>query len=430
MSRRTGSGILVRSLFFWCFFWCAGAAWAGAVAERVAAVVGSSPILESEVRQGLLFARISTLDTLTPDSILRRQVLERLVNDQLLQEQAQRDSVAVERSEVAADVEEELTALRDRFDSEEEFRQALAAEGLTERSLRDRYSDEIRRKLLATRLLEKQGLTQIHVSPAEAERFYNEHRDSLGRVPGRVRLAHVLVGVVPSAEAEEAARARMNDVMSLLARGGEFPALARSFSEDAAAARGGDHGWAEEAELPPDLGMVIGQLKPGQISPPFRSQAGYVTVKLDERSGHRVRFRTLLIRVPLTRADTLRARAVAVTVRDKARAGLSFDSLARQYSADPTTADSGGFLGDYLLAGLSPPFDSVVAGLDSGAVSDPVLSEHGFHIIKVLAKQDERILDYLEVQDAIRNYIYQRRLAERLAEYLERVGRTVYVDIK
>lgn len=417
---------------FWLLFILGlpGPVSAGAVVERVAAVVGSTPILESEVEQGLLFVRISTMDTATSDSVLRQQVLERLINDQLLQEQAERDSVTVERSEIAADVDEELAALRGRFDSEEEFRQALALEGLTERSLRDRYSDEVRRKLLATRLLEKQGLTQIHVSPAEAERFYNEHRDSLGRVPGRVRLAHVLVSITPSVEAEEAARARISDVMSLLARGGEFPALARSFSEDAAASKGGDRGWAEESELAPDLQMVVGQLQPGQISPPFRSQTGYMTVKLEQRNGSRVRFRTLLVRVALTRADSLRARALAATIRDKARAGVSFDSLARQFSADPTTADSGGFLGDYLLAGLSPPFDSVVAALDSGEVSDPVLSEHGFHIIKVLAKQDERILEYLEVQDAIRNYIYQQRLAERLADYLERVGRTVYVEIR
>lgn len=400
------------------------------VAERVAAVVGSTPILESDVQQALLFIRISTMDTTTPDSVLRRHVLERLVNDQVLQEQAQRDSVSVERSEIAADVDAEIATLRDRFDSEEEFRQALAAEGLTERSLRERYSDEVRRRLLATRLLEKQGLTQIHVSPAEAERFYYEHRDSLARVPGRVRLAHVLIGITPSSEAEEAARIRMNDVMTLLARGGEFPALARSFSEDGAASRGGDRGWTEESELPADIAMVIGQLKPGQASPPFRSQAGYLTVKLEERSGTRVRYRTLLIRVALSRADTLRAHALAASVRDKARAGMSFDSLAREYSADPSTAENGGLLGDYVLAGLSPPFDSVVAALDSGEVSAPVLSEHGYHVIKVLAKQNERLLEYLEVQDAIRNYIYQQRLAERLAEYLERVSRTVYVDIK
>ncbi|MEO0085160.1 MAG: peptidylprolyl isomerase [candidate division WOR-3 bacterium] len=409
---------------------CPALIMAGTVAERVAAVVGSTPILESEVEQAMFFVRISTMDTLTPDSVLRQQVLERLVNDQLLQEQAQRDSVVVERSEVAADVDEELAALRGRFDSEEEFRQALAAEGLTERGLRERYGDEVRRKLLATRLLEKQGLTQIHISPAEAERFYNEHRDSLGRVPGRVRLAHVLVGISPSTEAEDAARVRISDVMALLARGGEFPALARSFSDDVAASRGGDRGWVDESELPPDLRMVVGQLEPGQISPPFRSQTGYMTVKLEERAGSRVRFRTLLVKVALTRADSLRARSLAASIRDKARAGASFDSLARRYSADPTTADSGGLLGDYMLAGLSPPFDSVVAALDSGAVSDPVLSEHGYHVIKVLAKQDDRILDYLEVQDAIRNYMYQERLAERLAEYLERVHRTVYVDVK
>ena len=56
-----------------------------------------------------------------------------------------------------------------------------------------------------------------------------------------------------------------------------------------------------------------------------------------------------------------------------------------------------------------------------------MLSEHGYHIIKVLAKQPERTLSYLELQDNIRNYLYQQRLNERLGKYLDRVRGSVYV---
>ena len=107
--------------------------------------------------------------------------------------------------------------------------------------------------------------------------------------------------------------------------------------------------------------------------------------------------------------------------------GVPFDSLARQYSQDPVTADSGGRLGEFMIAGLASPFNAVVAGMDSGDVSEPVLSEHGYHVIKVLAKQSERTLSYLEMQDNIRNYLYQQKLAERLAKYLDRIRGRVYV---
>ncbi len=89
--------------------------------------------------------------------------------------------------------------------------------------------------------------------------------------------------------------------------------------------------------------------------------------------------------------------------------------------------DSGGRLGEFLVAGLAPPFDKVVAGMGSGDVSEPVLSEHGYHIIKVLSQQPERTLSYLELQDNIRNYLYQQKLGERLDTYLGRVRGKVYV---
>jgi parvulin-like peptidyl-prolyl isomerase len=173
--------------------------------------------------------------------------------------------------------------------------------------------------------------------------------------------------------------------------------------------------------------IVFSQLKPGQTSPPFPTRDGYVTVKLEDKTADRVRFRQILVRVPITRADSARARNLAAAVRKKAMAGTPFDSLARQYSQDPVTVDSGGRLGEFLTAGLSPPFDKVVAGMDSGEVSEPVLSEHGYHLIKVLAKQPDKTLSYLELQDNIRNYLYQQKLSQRLEQYLDRVRGKVFV---
>jgi parvulin-like peptidyl-prolyl isomerase len=131
--------------------------------------------------------------------------------------------------------------------------------------------------------------------------------------------------------------------------------------------------------------------------------------------------------VPITRADTARARELAANVRRKAAAGAPFDSLARVFSNDPVTADSGGLLGDFAIEALTPPFDTVVARLDSGAISEPVKSDHGFHVVKVLDRQDERMMSYLEMQDDIRSYLYNQKFAERIADYVERVRKKIFV---
>lgn len=400
-------------------------------ADRIAAVVGEKIILASEVKQLLTFVRLSTGDTLTPDAILARDALRRLIDEALLQGEASRESVEVGRDEVAAAVEENIASLKARFESEGEFEAALTEEGLSEKMLKERIGEEVRKNLLARRLLERQGLTQIYVSSAEAEQFYEEHKDSIARVPGRVALAHILIAITPSESAEATVQRRAWEVIDLLSRGGDFATLARSFSCDTKTkGSGGDWGFRKESEIPADLGKVLAQLKPGQISPPFRTPDGYLITKLEAREKERWRFRTILFSLKTTRADTVRARRLAQSVKNKALSEVTFDSLAKLYSADPETKQSGGYLGEFLLEGLTPPFDRVIAEMDSGDISDPILSEHGFHIIKLLAKEPARTLSFLEIQDAIRNYIYQQRFAERLRRYLDRIEQTVYVEIK
>jgi peptidyl-prolyl cis-trans isomerase SurA len=397
------------------------------VADRIAAVVGENVILESEVAQGMVFLRISRFDTITPDSVLREEALERLIYDQVMMEQARRDSIVVEQEDIEELAEENVAEVRSRFDTEEEFQEALAAEGLTERSLRARYGEEARRRLLAQRLMEKAGITQTYVSPAEAERFYNEYRDSIAHLPGRVRLAHILVAIRPADDAIARAEERMREVLQLLATGAEFPALARSFSDDSrTAARGGDRGWVSDEELEPELAAVLSQLEPGQLYP-VPTRQGYNLVKLEEKSAGRYRFRSILVRVRVTRQDTVRAREKAESLRRQALAGVPFDTLARRYSDDPETGPAGGFLGELATASLSPPFDAVVERLDSGEVSEPVLSEHGFHLLKVLDKQEERMLSYLEMQDRIRAYLQQQQFSEKLEQYLARISQQVHI---
>jgi peptidyl-prolyl cis-trans isomerase SurA len=426
-SRFVLSGLLCPLSLVLCTF-LATAASAAEPADSIVAAVGDELILSSELDQAVTFLRLSQPDSMRADSALAELALGRLIDDLVLEEQARRETVEVEPSEVAAEVDASIAAVKERFEDEERFKEALAAEGYTERALRRRYEEDARRKLLARRLMEKEGLTQIYISPSEAERFYDENRDSIARVPGRVALAHILIAFTPSPAADSAGQRRMTEVMDVLARGGDFATVAGSFSDDQrTAARGGDRGWVAFAELPPELAMVFSQLKPGQTSPPFPTREGYMTVKLENQSADRVRFRQILIRVPVTRSDTVRARNLAASIRRKALEGAPFDSLARQYSNDPVSADSGGRLGEFMVAGLAPPFDKVVAGMDSGDLSEPVLSEHGYHIIKVVSRQPERTLSYLELQDNIRNYLHQQKLGERLETYLDRVRGRVYV---
>ncbi len=400
-------------------------------AERISVIVGNRIVLASEVQQLVTYLRLITGDTLTADSVLWNEAQQRLIDEALLAEQAEKESIDVSRDELSSAMAENLEHIRKRFTSEEEFQDALKAEGLSERLLKERISDEVRRNLLARKLLEKAGLTEIYITPTEAERFYNEHKDSIARVPGRVELAHIFIAVKPSDSVENAVRLRTAEVLDLLARGGDFATLARSFSDDPMnRKKGGDMGWQELNNLHQELLAVLNQLQPGQISPPIRTREGYLIVKKEQQSGTMVRFRRMLFKVTVTSADTIRARRLANNIRAKALSGVPFDSLSRVYSEDPETANNGGYLGEFFLEGLMPPFNKVIENLATGEVSEPILSEHGFHIIKVVSKQPSRLLTFDELQETIRNYLGEQAFTQRLRAYLDKVAKEIYIEIK
>ena len=400
-------------------------------ADRIVAFVGDDIILESELQEALDFVKIQSGPSLIGDSNLTQQILDRMIEDRLILEEAKQETVFVTKAEIEDELENSISALKNRFATIEEFEKALIEEGLTERALRQRYRDEIRKRLTAQKLLAKKGLTNIYIAPSEAERFYQEKKDSIAYVPGAVALAHILFRVTPDPAAEQKVQIRSLEIYDILMRGGEFEEVARSFSEDERTRqRGGLLGELRKGELFEAVESVLFILKPGDISPPVRSPMGYQIFQILSKTKKTVKANHILVKIPITRTDTLKVEKLAQTIRKQLLAGAKFDSLASIYSEDPETREQGGFLGQFLIKGLMPPFNTVVEKMQAEEISQPIRSEHGIHLIKVNAKEEERLLSFEEMQDQIRNYLHQERLAAKLKDYLERIAARTFITKK
>lgn len=96
-----------------------------------------------------------------------------------------------------------------------------------------------------------------------------------------------------------------------------------------------------------------------------------------------VGFRQLVI-VPQARAESkLVARLKLDSIRTQLEAGVSFDSLARLYSADPGSAAQGGDLGWNRRGSMVAEFDRMMFALTPGRISPVVETSYGFHVIRV-----------------------------------------------
>ncbi|MCS7258242.1 MAG: peptidylprolyl isomerase [candidate division WOR-3 bacterium] len=417
---------------FWLLFLfgtiCFTGLYGSKIADRIVAVVGNEVILQSELLGAVNFLKL-TKESLPPDSILYREVLDELIKNQLLLVAAQKESIVISRQEIEEELEKNLLLLRQNYRSTEEFDSVLKREGLTERTLKERYRSEIRKRLLGQKLLAKKGILNLSVSAREIYEFYETHKESLAKRPAIVSLAHLFYLIKPSLQNESLAQRRTSEIYDIILRGGDFEEVAKSFSEDRRTQKvGGYLGKFHVSELSSEMRKVIETLKTGEVSLPFRIQGGYEIVKCISKKRDSVELAHIFIGVKITKEDTIRAKKFLERLRNEIIKGRNFDSLVLLYSDDPFTKDSSGYLGEFTLENLQEPFRTVVKKLHTGEVSEPVLSEHGFHLIKVLKKEEERYFTLAELQNEIREYLISLKTQEKLDDYLLRIAQRTYIE--
>lgn len=131
---------------------------------------------------------------------------------------------------------------------------------------------EAKKKIVMAKLIKNEVEDKVTVTEDEMRRFYDEHKDEF-KTPGMWRASHILVAD------EKEAKALLDD----LARGAKFEDLAREYSVDATASRGGDVGFFRAGQLVPDFERACLKLDIGQTSGIVQTQFGYHIIKLTDK---------------------------------------------------------------------------------------------------------------------------------------------------
>ncbi len=124
----------------------------------------------------------------------------------------------------------------------------------------------------------------------------------------------------------------------------------------------------------------------------------------------------------MSKEPEVRARHILVETEDEAKAvlaelkkGADFAELAKSKSKDPGSAD-GGDLGYFTKDQMVPEFSEVAFKLDKGALSDPVKSQFGWHIIKVEDKRERQPPEFDKVKDQLETYVVRRSQVEMITK--------------
>jgi peptidyl-prolyl cis-trans isomerase SurA len=405
--------------------------------DRVLAVVGNRPVLASQVEEEI-FSRQSQGAKLPTDpagiKAVRQEIVSSIIDEELLVQQAQRDTaIKVTDEEIASGVEEQVRKVRANFTSEVDYRAELQKAGFqTPEEYRRWLSDQQRRAAFQNRLVEKlrtDGKLKP-VSPTEKEmrEFFDEQRASLGNRPATLSFRQIVVSPKPAPEAKARTKAQADSIVLELRRGADFATAARRFSQDPGSKeQGGSLNWFRRGVMVPEFERVAFGLKPGVVSDPVESPFGYHIIQVERAQPAEVQARHILLVPEIDSAHMNSARVAAEAVRNALLAGASFDSLQRMYH-DPSAEREAESVP---VTKLPENYAKMIGTADSGTVVPvftlPAGGREQFVVLQVMGRRPEGDIKYEDVRDRIRDQLGQQLAIRR---YLDRLRKATYVEIR
>tara|TARA_A100001037_G_C14889267_1_gene517607 strand:- start:97 stop:765 length:669 start_codon:yes stop_codon:yes gene_type:complete len=219
--------------------------------------------------------------------------------------------------------------------------------------------------------------------------------------------------------------------MQALKNGSNFNELIVKYSEDD---NKGELGWRKITGFPELFKEPINKLKIGDISEPIKSGAGDHILYLDNKRGSSVTFekqwnvRHILL-IPNRIRTELDSEIKIKEIRAEIINGASFSDLAAEFSDDPGSKQEGGNLG-WAGEGLyAPEFEEAIKKANLNEITEPFLTEFGWHILEVLGTRVEDKTNE-RVEDQAFSYLFNRKFEEELESHLQELRAEAFVEIK
>jgi peptidyl-prolyl cis-trans isomerase SurA len=412
----------------------------GQTLDRIVAIVGNHPILASQIEEEIVQLQAQGRPVPTDSAgraQLRRQVLNEMIEEELLVQQAQRDTtVKITEQEVLDQVEQTYQNVRKQFNSETEFREQLrAARFGTVEEWRRWLAETQRRTLYARRLIESQRqkgkLRAIPPTDQQMHDFWEQNKAAQQKRPATVSFRQLVIRPRPDSASKARARRLADSVLVELRHGADFPAAAKRFSGDSvSAAQGGELGWFRRGVMVKEFEDVAFLLRPGEISNIVETPFGLHIIKLERQQPAEILARHILFVPEISDAqvEVARQRAESVYAIIKSRNGAPFDSLAKLYAdpQEPKLAEQAP------IAQMPPEYQETLArdstlGFKFVTATTTDSWRKKFVILDVTARAGEGELNYEEVKSQIRQTLGEQNAVRH---YLAQLKKQAYIDIR
>ncbi len=396
--------------------------------DSVAVIVNSGVILQSDVDSALKTIKANAKQNKQPlpqETVLREQVLEKLIIDTLQQQEADRIGVKIDDNRLNEAIKE---IAKNNQQTQEQLIASVAQEGLTYPEFRE----QVRKEMAASDARNALVRRRINILPAEVDTLAELLAQETDATV-QYKISHIQLRV-DDGQDKSAAETLANKLVNDLRNGADFAQMAYTYSKGPKALQGGDWGWMRKEEMPTIFADQIKMQNKGSIIGPFRSGVGFHILKIDDVKGletvavTEVNARHILIKPTIILSDEGAQKQLNEFVQRIKNGEVTFAELAQQYSQDPGSAAQKGELGNQTPDLYVPEFKHQIETLPVGQISEPFKTVHGWHIVEVL---DRREVD--RTDSALKNKAYRilfnRKFNEEASAWLQELRASAFVEV-
>ncbi len=396
--------------------------------DSVAVIVNSGVILQSDVDSALKTIKANAKQNKQPlpqETVLREQVLEKLIIDTLQQQEADRIGVKIDDNRLNEAIKE---IAKNNQQTQEQLIASIAQEGLTYPEFRE----QVRKEMAASDARNALVRRRINILPAEVDTLAELLAQETDATV-QYKLSHIQLRV-DDGQDKSASETLANKLVNDLRNGADFAQMAYAYSKGPKALQGGDWGWMRKEEMPTIFADQIKMQNKGSIIGPFRSGVGFHILKIDDVKGletvavTEVNARHILIKPTIILSDEGAQKQLNEFVQRIKNGEVTFAELAQQYSQDPGSAAQKGELGYQTPDLYVPEFKHQIETLPVGQISEPFKTVHGWHIVEVL---DRREVD--RTDSALKNKAYRilfnRKFNEEASAWLQELRASAFVEV-
>ena len=390
--------------------------------DRIAVIVNDGVVLESDIQIKISdYKKNAALDGLNipPDSVLRESIVDQLILEELQLQIADRVGIKISDEELNLTIK---SLAQQNNLTLEDFISYVADRGDSYARLRE----DVKRNLKIRRVQQGSIQNKISITREEVESFLKTE-EALNQLGPELNVKQILIRKGSNKNISSV----HSEIMQALKNGSNFNEFIVKYSEDD---NNGELGWRKITGFPELFKDPINKLKIGDISEPIKSGAGDHILYLDNKRGPSVTFekqwnvRHILL-IPNTIRTELDSELKIKEIRAEIINGASFSDFAAEFSDDPGSKQEGGNLG-WAGEGLyAPEFEEAIKKANLNEITEPFLTEFGWHILEVLGTRVEDKTNE-RVEDQAFSYLFNRKFEEELESHLQELRAEAFVEIK